>query len=89
MLEIIKMEADWCRTCTVLDRALDPVMNEYVNIVDFSKVELTDENMAEIMDRWALTSLPTVLFIKDGDDVFRFTGLKNKAEIRQIVELYR
>lgn len=89
MLQVIKFEAAWCRTCPVLSRSLDPVMNEYASEINYIKTELTDENMAPIMDEWALTALPTVIFLKEGRDVFRFTGLKTKAEIREIVEIYR
>lgn len=87
MLQIIKVGATWCRPCTVLERSLEPVVNEYASEVNYVKIDIDQD--PEASEIWAITSIPTVIFVKEEEDVFRFTGLKSKAEIRAIIEMFR
>ena len=78
MTKIIKYSAAWCGPC----KALNPVWNELKNSnpnVEFVSIDV-DEN-AEAVALNKVKSVPTLIYFKDGIEVFRSTGLVSKDSI--------
>ena len=75
MVTVKKFSAVWCGPC----RALTPVMNEikgnYSN-VNFEEYDIDEYN--DITEEYGVRSVPTVIIVKDGIEVNRFTGLSSK-----------
>ncbi len=75
MVTVKKFSAVWCGPC----RALTPVMNEikgnYSN-VNFEEYDI--DEYSEITEEYGVRSVPTVIIVKDGIEVNRFTGLSSK-----------
>lgn len=78
-ISVVDFGAEWCGPC----RSLEPVINEiaksYGDIVNIGKLNV-DEN-PEIAATFGITSIPTILFFKDGELVDRIKGLVPKKEI--------
>lgn len=75
MLEVKKFSAAWCGPC----RALAPVMNEIKG--EFSNVKFTDYDVDVAYDEateYGIRSVPTVVLVKDGKEINRFTGMSSK-----------
>ena len=75
MLEVKKFSAVWCGPC----RALAPVMNEIKG--QFSNVKFTDydvDTAYEAAEEYGIRSVPTVVIVKDGVEINRFTGMSSK-----------
>jgi thioredoxin 1 len=75
MLEVKKFSAVWCGPC----RALAPVMNEIKG--QFSNVKFTDYDVDEAYEaatQYGVRSVPTVVIVKDGVEINRFTGMSSK-----------
>jgi thioredoxin 1 len=75
MVTVKKFSAVWCGPC----RALTPVMNEikgnYSN-VNFEEYDI--DEYSDITEEYGVRSVPTVIIVKDGIEVNRFTGLSSK-----------
>jgi thioredoxin 1 len=75
MLEVKKFSASWCGPC----RALAPVMSEIKG--QFSNVTFTDYDVDEAYEaatEYGVRSVPTVVIVKDGIEINRFTGMSSK-----------
>jgi thioredoxin 1 len=75
MLEVKKFSAVWCGPC----RALAPVMNEVKG--QFTNVKFTDYDVDEAYEaatEYGVRSVPTVVIVKDGVEINRFTGMSSK-----------
>jgi len=75
MLEVKKFSAVWCGPC----RALAPVMNEIKG--QFTNVKFTDydvDTAYEAATEYGVRSVPTVVLVKDGVEINRFTGMSSK-----------
>jgi thioredoxin 1 len=75
MVTVKKFSAVWCGPC----RALTPVMNEIKGNYSNVKFEEYDiDEYSEITEEYGVRSVPTVIIVKDGIEVNRFTGLSSK-----------
>ena len=75
MLEVKKFSASWCGPC----RALAPVMNEIKG--QFNNVTFTDYDVDVAFNEateYGIRSVPTVVIVKDGVEINRFTGMSSK-----------
>jgi len=75
MVTVKKFSAVWCGPC----RALAPVMNEIKGNYSNVKFEEYDiDEYSDITEEYGVRSVPTVIIVKDGKEVNRFTGLSSK-----------
>ena len=76
MITVKKFSATWCGPC----RMLAPMFNEQVKPqfsgVKFEDIDV-DANPTEIT-KYGVTSVPTVIIVKDGVELQRFTGVQSK-----------
>ena len=75
MVTVKKFSAVWCGPC----RALTPVMNEIKgNYSNVKFEEYDNDEYSDITEEYGVRSVPTVIIVKDGIEVNRFTGLSSK-----------
>ena len=75
MVTVKKFSAAWCGPC----RALAPMMNEIKG--QFSNVRFEEYDVDEAYEeatKYGIRSVPTVIMVKDGIEVERFTGASSK-----------
>lgn len=85
-LNVLDFWAEWCGPCKALGPTIDALAKEYEGKVNIGKVN-TDEN-AELSVRFGITSIPCVIFIKDGKVVHKQVGVVPKAALEsKIVSL--
>jgi thioredoxin 1 len=76
MITVKKFSAVWCGPC----RMLAPMFNEQVK-PQFSGVKFEDIDVDTNPDetvKYGVTSVPTVVIVKDGVELQRFTGVQSK-----------
>ncbi len=75
MVTVKKFSAQWCGPC----RALTPVMNEIKGNYSNVKFEEYDiDEYSDVTEEYGVRSVPTVIIVKDGIELQRFTGLSSK-----------
>lgn len=84
MIRIVKFGAPWCGPCRVQDPILDELSQEGY---DVEKINV-DEN-EELVEKYDISTVPTLLFFDDGKLVERKTGLMRKDEIKKICERFQ
>ena len=86
MIKVIKFSASWCGPCKMLAPIFDQVKSE-VSGVSFMDVDV-DSNKT-ITSNYSVSSVPTVIIEKDGELVNRFSGVKSKLEIINLINQYK
>lgn len=80
---LIDFYADWCPPCKKLSPIVEKVANENSN-VKFVKINIDDEE--ELANNYNISSIPTLLFIKEGNVIEKSVGLISKEQIENIIE---
>jgi thioredoxin 1 len=83
-LSVIDFWAPWCGPCLALGPTIEALAKEYEGKVNVGKVNV-DEN-SNLSVTYGITSIPCILFIKDGKVVDKQVGAVPKAALeRKIV----
>lgn len=75
---VVDFYATWCNPCKMLAPVFEQVSNE-VEGVTFGKVNI-DENM-ELTVKYNVTTVPTIVLLKDGVEVDRIVGFVPKEKL--------
>jgi len=73
-----------CAPCRALEPKLNRIAHEYVGRVAVYRVDV-DQDMA-LAERFRVSSLPTVLILKDGQEAERLDGLVTETQLREAFE---
>ena len=83
MLIVKRYTAEWCQPCKQLAPVFKELQNEIKN-VQFQTIDV-DENRDEALEK-DISSVPTVIFEKDGQQVYRFSGVIPKSVIAGLIQ---
>lgn len=73
---VVDFFADWCGPCKSLAPIFEQVAGEYGNNYCFAKVNA--DRAGDLLQRYNVKGLPTVVFFKDGKEVGRHVGFMSK-----------
>jgi thioredoxin 1 len=82
-LQVIDFYAEWCGPCKAMGPAIEALALEYN--VEGSDIEIKKANVdqeKELSQKYAIRSIPTLIFLKDGEQADKLVGLQTKDSIR-------
>jgi thioredoxin-like negative regulator of GroEL len=85
MLTVKRYTASWCQPCKQLAPTFDALQSE-ISGVSFQTIDVDADKDAAIQA--GVTSVPTVVFEKDGIPVYRFSGVLPKSVIAGHIRKY-
>ena len=80
---ILDFWAEWCGPCMMLAPVLHEVAEENADIT-VGKVNVDEE--PALAQAYGISSIPTLVVIKDGKEVKRSVGVSTKAKIEELVK---
>jgi thioredoxin 1 len=80
---VVDFYAEWCGPCKVMGRVIDQIAAQFPNVT-FLKVD-TDQFQSLASD---IRGIPTLKFYKDGSQVNRFSGARDKSEFTTLLNQY-
>lgn len=80
MLTIKKFQLPTCVECKMLDKVLDKISEKYPDI-NIEKIEATSEDAA----KYGISTVPTMVFIKDGDAVKTVAHMQTIGKMEQLI----
>ena len=84
-LAVVDFYATWCGPCKMLAPILESVEKETEGVA-FFRIDV--DQAPDLARRFGIMSIPTLVFLKDGEEVARTVGVQRKPELTaKIAEL--
>ncbi len=80
---LIDFYADWCAPCKMLSPIIEGVAEEN-NDIKVAKINV--DELQELAIKYEVMSIPTLVVIKNGQEVNRSVGLVSKDDILNLVK---
>lgn len=74
-LILIDFYATWCGACKAMDPTLDRVALALSDIVTMLRIDITSNTNREIVERYNIVSVPTLILFRQGDALWRNSGI--------------
>jgi len=82
-MTVKRFTAAWCGPCKQLAPVFEELKNEITNVT-FETIDVDMDREAAIEE--GISSVPTVILEKDGQQVYRFSGVLPKSVIAGIIK---
>lgn len=83
---VVDFFATWCGPCKMFSPVFNSLDEEMGDEIDFFKVDI-DESM-ELAQRYSVTTVPTAIVFKDGEEKDRLVGFIPKEKLKEKIEEY-
>lgn len=83
-LALIDFWAEWCGPCRMLGPTVEKLAESYEGRALIGKVNVDDE--PELARRFGVMSIPTVVFLKKGEEFERKIGLMGEEEYTAVLD---
>lgn len=83
-LTVIDFWAEWCGPCRMIGPIVEELSQEYDGKVLVGKVDV--DNNPEVSMKYGIRSIPTILFVKNGEVVDKHVGATTKQVLANKIE---
>ncbi len=81
---LVDFYADWCGPCRMLAPTISKLAAEYNGKAVVAKVDI--DNFKELGTKYKISSIPCVIFFKDGKEVDRIVGLRRIDSYKEALD---
>lgn len=78
MIEILDFYMDNCAPC----KQIKPILESFENVKFINAM-----NDSELTKKYNIRKAPTIIFLREGEEIDRFSGFKTKEEIQEILNI--
>ena len=86
-LTLVDFYADWCGPCKMMAPIIDELSEEFAETVKIGKLNV--DNSPETSSKYRVMSIPTLLFIKNGEVVETVVGAVPKAQLVEKINAHK
>lgn len=86
-LTVVDFWAEWCGPCRAIGPVIEELSKEYHGTVNVGKVNV-DHN-PEVSMNYGITSIPAILFIKNGQVVDKLVGAQPKSNFIKKIDQHK
>lgn len=80
-LVVVDFWAEWCGPCRMVTPIIEDLANEYEGKAVIGKVNV--DHQPNVSMKYGVRSIPTILFIKNGEIVDKHVGATTKAVLEE------
>ncbi len=81
---LVDFYADWCGPCRMMTPVLENVAKEVKGKAVIGKLDI--DSAQNIASQYQVTSIPTLILYKEGQEVGRLVGLRDAAALKQFIQ---
>ena len=82
--------AKWCGPCQRLKVLLkDKQVQELIKLYEYKALDVDKKENEELMEKYGVRSVPTLVFLKDGKIIHKNVGLLTKQELLTLLRRYK
>lgn len=81
---VIDFWAPWCAPCRMTKPILDKLGKEFTENVEF--LPINADTSQDILQKYRVFGIPTVIAVRDGKEVARLTGAQNESGYRAVFD---
>ena len=85
-LSVIDFQAEWCGPCRAIGPVIEELSKEYDGKVKIGKVNV--DNNPQLSINYGITSIPAILFVKNGQVVDKLVGAQPKSNFVKKIEAH-
>lgn len=85
MIKVKRFTATWCGPCKVLAPIFSQLEQEMTNVT-FETIDVDQHK--DLTAQFNVTSVPTIIIEKNGEQVYRFSGVLPKTVIAGTIQKY-
>ena len=82
-LTLVDFYADWCGPCRMLTPVLEEVAKDVDGKATIAKIDI--DKAQKTASAFQVTSIPTLILFKEGKEVGRLVGLRDKDTIKDFI----
>ena len=83
-LTVVDFWAEWCGPCRAIGPVIEALSTEYEGKVNVGKLNV--DNNSNVPSQYGITSIPAVLFFKNGQIVDKLVGAQPKGNFVKKIE---
>ncbi len=80
---LIDFYADWCGPCKAMSPIVENVAEEISDTVKVVKINV--DEASDLAGQYGISSIPTLVLMKDGEAVQRIVGMRDKTEVMDFI----
>ncbi|WP_455714773.1 thioredoxin [Anaerosporobacter sp.] len=86
-LKVIDFYADWCGPCKMMGPVVEELAESFKDQVKIGKLNV--DNSPAAAAKYKVMTIPTIIFIKDGNVLETIVGIVSKAQLEEKINAYK
>ena len=83
---LVDFYADWCGPCRMIAPIVEELSKEMAGKATIAKVDI--ENAPMTAQKSQVTSIPTIILYKNGKEMERIIGVRDKSALKKMIETH-
>lgn len=80
---LVDFYADWCGPCKMIAPIIEELSVDFAGQATIAKLDI--EQAQDTTSKLQVTSIPTIILFKDGKEVNRVVGLRDKEALKKLI----
>lgn len=85
-LVVVDFHATWCGPCKMLGPVVDKIAKEHE---EFNIIKVNIDNFPELTEKFKVQTVPTIIFIKNKEEIERHSGFLPEAQLLSKIETHK
>lgn len=82
--KLVLFSAEWCGPCKIIKPTLEELENDLEDGLKILRADVSEAE--ENTKKFGIRNIPTCVLIKGGEEVGRFSGVKNLQQIKDFLQ---